>query len=108
MRLRYKISERIYNSDTIPKRGYYVVKLNDSGIAKKVRIQEQLKPLNNNELLIKYTNDNWNLNIGAESYFFQEGKGEIYENAKYGGLKIDKEGNSLLLGLYNEKLEFIE
>ena len=108
MRLRYKISERIYNSDTIPKRGYYVVKLNDSGIAKKVRIQEQLKPLNNNELLIKYTYDNWNLNIGAESYFFQEGKGEIYGNAKYGGLKIDKEGNSLLLGLYNEKLEFIE
>jgi len=108
MRLRYEISERIYGSDTIPKRGYYVIKLNDSGIAKKIRIQEQLKPLHNNEILIKYTSDNWNLNIGAESFFFQEGEGEKFEAAKYGGLKIDKEGNSILIGLYDESLTLIK
>jgi len=108
MRLRYEISERTYDSDSIPKRGYYVLKLNDSGIAKKIRIQEQLNPLNKNELLIKYTSDNWNLNIGAESFFFQEGEGEKFEAAKYGGLKIDKEGNSILIGLYDENLNLIK
>jgi len=109
MRLRYEISETDFlYLDSIAKRGYCVIKLNDSGIAKKVRIQEQLKPLNNNELLIKYTCDNWNLNIGAESFFFQEGEGEKYEAAKYGGLKIDKEGNSVLIGLYDENLKKIK
>ncbi|PHS66924.1 MAG: hypothetical protein COB12_05660 [Flavobacterium sp.] len=60
------------------------------------------------ELLIKYTSDNWNLDIGAESYFFQEGEGEKYEEAKYGGLKIDKEGNSVLIGLYDVNLKQIK
>ena len=109
MRLRYKISERDFSYlDSVAKRGYCVIKLNDSGIAKKVRIQEQLKPQHKNELSIKYTRDNWNLNIGAESFFFQEGEGEKYEAAKYGGLKIDKEGNSVLIGLYDENLKQIK
>ncbi len=110
MRLRYEISEAdiLTNYDSIAKRGYYVLKLNDSGIAKKIRIQELLNPLNKNELLVKYTSGNWNLSIGAESFFFQEGEGEKFEAAKYGGLKIDKEGNSILIGLYDENLKQIK
>jgi len=108
MQLRYEISERIYNPDSIPKRGFYVIKLNDSGIAKKVRIQEEKEPISTEELLIKYTRNDWNLNIGAESFFFQEGEGEKFEAAKYGGLKIDPEGNSILIGLYDESLKLIQ
>ncbi len=108
MALRYKISEGI-SSEDIPKRGYCVVRLDGNGVADKVRFQKGLIPLNVNEHLIEYTSsDKWNINIGAESFFFQEGQAKKYERAKYGGVRIDKDGNSLLIGLYDEQLKNIE
>ncbi len=108
MRLRYKISSENFSYlDSIPKRGYYVVKLNPNGVTEKVRIQKNKEPLIQGEFLIEYTKGSWDLNIGAESFFFQEGEGGKYEKAKYGGLKIDTEGNSILVGLYDEELNHI-
>ena len=108
MTLRYKISEDI-DFDNIPKRGYCIVRLESSGIANKIRFQKDLTPLNEGEHLIEFTSsDKWNVNIGAESYFFQEGQAEKYEKAKFGGVKIEKNGNSLLIGLYDEQLQKIE
>ncbi len=107
MRLRYEISDNT-NYDSISKRGYCVVQLKPNGIARRVRIQNGKTPLNDNEHLIEYTSGKWSMNIGAESFFFQEGEGEKYEKAKYGGIKVDNQGNSLLIGLYDEKLKRIE
>lgn len=109
MRLRYTISESI-NYDSISKRGFCVVKLQENGIAKKVRIQESRNPINDKEYLIEYTSyKEWRgINIGAESFFFQEGEAKKYENAKYGGIKVDHQGNSLLVGLYDTKRKKIE
>lgn len=108
MALRYKTSEDI-NSENIPKRGYCVVQLDTNNVANKVRFQKDLTPLNKDEYLIKYTSsDRWNINIGAESFFFQEGQAKKYDKAKYGGVKIDKSGNSLLIGLYDEQRRKIE
>lgn len=108
MDLRYAISENS-SYDSIAKRGFCVVKLEENGVAKKVRIQENKTPLNNNEYLIEYTSRQWRgLNIGAESFFFQEGEAEKYENAKYGGVRVDSHGNSLLIGLYDEHRKKIE
>jgi len=108
MALRYKISEDIH-SQNIPKRGYCVVQLNGKGVASKARFQKDPTPLNKGEHLIEYTSsDKWNINIGAESFFFQEGQGKKYEKAAYGGVKIDKGGNSLLVGLYDDEQKKIE
>lgn len=108
MRLNYSISEDIDNKN-ISKRGFCVVKLSDTGIAKKVRLQDGKLPLNDKEYLIKYTLRGWRgINIGAESFFFQEGESKKYDKAKYGGLKVDNEGNSLLIGLYDENRKKIE
>ncbi len=106
MRLNYSIARG--KTDSITKRGYCVVKLDANAIAEKVRFQEKLEPLNDKEYLIKYTAGSWSINIGAESFFFQEGEGERFEKAEYGGLKIDSKGNSILIGLYDEKLKLIE
>jgi uncharacterized membrane-anchored protein len=108
MSLSYAISDNV-NSDSISKRGFCVVKLEENSIAKKVRIQENKTPINDNEFLIAYTSKEWRgINIGAESYFFQEGEADKYENAKYGGIKVDNQGNSLLIGLYDENRKKIE
>jgi uncharacterized membrane-anchored protein len=108
MDLRYKVSETDY-SDSIPKRGYCIVKLDSIGVAKRVRFQETLSSLPKGYYAIEYTrSNNWRVNIGAESYFFQEGKSAKHGKAKYGGIKVDGSGNSLLIGLFsnpNQKIE---
>jgi uncharacterized membrane-anchored protein len=108
MALRYKISDTSYD-DNLPKRGYCVVQIDSCGVAEKVRFQKDTNPLNDDEMIIKYNASNsWNIHIGAESFFFQEGHAKKYEQAKYGGIKIDKSGNSLLIGLYDENRKKIE
>jgi len=101
MQLRYKIA-RDFNHDSIPKRGYFVVKLDANSVAQPIRIQPGREPRSTGELLIEYTAPrSWDMNIGAESYFFQEGKAARYDSARYGGLRIDAKGNSLLVALYD-------
>lgn len=41
------------------------------------------------------------LRLGAESYFFEEGTAAIYEQARYGGLRVAPDGASVLVGLYD-------
>lgn len=107
MRLRYKISQNV-RDDSISKRGFCVVKLKPNGVAEKVRLQKEELPLNDEEYLIEYTSEYFSINIGAESFFFQEGESGKYEKAKYGGIKVDASGNSLLIGLYDKDLKYIK
>ncbi|RYY12861.1 MAG: hypothetical protein EOO04_32885, partial [Chitinophagaceae bacterium] len=87
MRLRYAIAGAT-SADSVPNRGYYVLRMNDSGVAQKVRVQEHKQLLNSEELLIAYKSGEWDKNIGAESFFFQEGEAEKYASARYGGLRV--------------------
>ena len=108
MALRYRIARNM-DHETSPARGYCVVRIASGGVAEDVRFQENTTPVNDGEYLIKYkTKDSWDVSFGAESFFFQEGHAEKYEEAKYGGLRVDKNGNSLLTGLYDENRKKIE
>ncbi|MCY4781293.1 GDYXXLXY domain-containing protein [Sphingobacterium sp. UT-1RO-CII-1] len=108
MNLRYEISTNL-GTDNIPKRGYFVLQLDKNGVARRVRIQKDNKPLHENEYIINYHGTNsWQISIGADSYFFQEGDAHKYEKAIYGGVKLDNKGNSLLVGLYNKERKRIE
>ena len=58
MRLRYAISND-FNSDSISKRGFCVVTLDEGGVAEKVRIQKHQTPIYDDEFLIEYTLGDW-------------------------------------------------
>lgn len=108
MTLNYDIAADLTQKD-IAKRGYFIVQLDSKGVANRIRIQENTKPLKEGEHAINYTAINrWSVSIGANSYFFQEGDAEKYQHAKYGGVKLDENGNSLLVGLYDEQRRKIE
>lgn len=107
MSLRYEIAQNLH-IDSIPKRGFCVIKTGPKGVFERVRLQGNRTPLNTGEQLIGYRSDKWTINIGAESFFFQEGESKKYEKARYGGLMVDKNGNSLLVGLYDEQLHKIK
>jgi len=109
MRLDYEITRQI-RSRNHSKRGYVVVERDEFGVAQLKRIQPNLTPKSNKEFLIPYTSNGRSsqFNIGAESYFFQEGTGKKYEAAKYGGLRLDKKGKSVLEGLYDKNFAQIK
>ena len=110
MRLSYAISrpedEELFKN--LSQKGYAVLKLNQNNVAELVRYQEEATPLNPQEQLLKYSKSSWTVNLGAESYFFEEGQAKFFEQAKYGGLKVDEEGNSILVGLYDEKKQLLK
>ena len=108
MILSYQIADEVMEK-RIPTKGYCVVRLDSNQVAKRVRFQKKQTPLYQDEHLIEYTSpDFWTVNIGAESFFFQEGEAAKYDKAKYGGLRIDKHGNSVLIGLYSQDLKLIK
>ena len=108
MTLSYSVVRELREADSIPNRGFLVVKCDGNSVASKLRVQSDKSPLDENEYLIKYYSGDRNPTIGSESFFFQEGKGEIYEKAKYGGVKAAKSGNIVLIGLYDENFQLIE
>jgi len=107
MRLSYDIARNV-KTDSLSKRGYCVVKLNEKSVAEKLRFQDKLNPKNDGEYCIRYNASKWNVDIGTDSFFFQEGEGEKYEKAKYGGVMVDNNGKSILVGLYDEQYVKIE
>ena len=112
MRLSYAIvreNTRLKDKKNTLKSGYCVIEINDKGIARKKRLQAGVFPKSESEYSIRFNSESSRgINIGAESYFFEEGTAEKYEKAKYGGLMVDNKGNSILVGLFNEKLEEIK
>ena len=107
MTLNYEVSREITKQKDV-EGTYLVISKDESDIGHFKRIQTSEEPLSENEYLIKVKRGEWSTRIGAESYFFQEGKAEIFEDAEYGCLRIDKYGNSVLVGLYSEDLKLLE
>ncbi len=108
MWLNYQIANEARRDTSLSRFGYCVVNLDEYKIAQKVRFQKDVQPLNADEMIIKYSMKTRGLSIGADSYFFEEGSREKFQPAKYGGLRVDKNGNSILVGLYDEDKRFIE
>jgi uncharacterized membrane-anchored protein len=105
--LKYKIVNGL-NFDSLHKRGFIVVKLDLNSIAERIRFQTRSDSTKVSEYLIEYSKGYFSLNIGAENYYIQQGDAKKYELAKYGGVKVDAKGNSILLGLYDANLKKIE
>jgi uncharacterized membrane-anchored protein len=83
--------------------GKLVVALDERGVARFVRRHDG-GPLAPGEALLRFRARD-GIQLGAESFFFEEGQAERYQAAKYGELKVDDAGNSILVGLRSEELE---
>jgi len=96
MVLRYAIAGGITEVQ-LKDKGCIVVSLDKNDVANFVRVHkgEGLQP---GEYLLFYRNRG-GLRLGAESFMFQEGDADMYSNARYGELKVDESGASVLVGL---------
>ena len=110
MRLRY--ADAAFPADGIaakmPLRGRVILKSDDAGVATFVRADDG-SALQEGEFRMKYKLfvSTEGLRYGAESFFFQEGDAKLYENAKYGVLRVDEAGSSVLVGLADENKNLI-
>lgn len=107
MKLEYEAATGV-SLDTIPRKGFCIVKTNSMGWHERIRFQRELNPLFQGECPIAYTTDRYNVHIGSSSYFFQEGKAHLYDSASYAGMKVDHKGNSVLVGLYDKNRRLIK
>jgi uncharacterized membrane-anchored protein len=100
MALRYEIAREVPRDQLKKDKGHIVVSLDMNNVAKFVRVHKG-EPLQEGEYLLFYRNRG-ELRLGAESFMFQEGDVRLYEWAKYGELKVDPSGASVLVGLRGE------
>jgi uncharacterized membrane-anchored protein len=102
MTLRYAIARDVTKAQ-LKRKGRIVVSLDPNDVAKFVRVHKG-EDLQTGEYLLFYRNRR-GLRLGAESFMFQEGDAKLYANARYGELKVDESGKSVLVGLRSENFK---
>ena len=107
MVLRYALANNIQKKIKSKNDGVVVLKVNNKGVASFKREYKQGDVINKSEWILKYKKRGRTIRICAESFFFQEGYGEYFQGAKYGELKVSKQGDPVLIGLRNKDIEKI-
>lgn len=69
---------------------------------------DQGEPLQTNQLRVKYHQHSGSLTVGTNAYFFQEGHGERFAQARYGAFRVGNDGTALLTDLLNEQGKVIQ
>jgi len=99
MRLDYAIARALSMGAGSPRDGQLVVRLDDRGVAHFVRLHSAGTPLGPGEHLLLYRRRGSRTRIGTDAFFFQEGHANRYAGARYGELRVDGTGGSVLVGL---------
>ena len=98
MRLNYSITRPIETQFNWPRDGAIVVTLDAQGVATFVRHHES-QPLQPGERLLRYRKRDRRVRVATDAFYFEEGSAARYVRARYGELKVDSEGNSVLVGM---------
>lgn len=79
--------------------GYAIVSRDADGVASLVRTQREPFPRSGDELAIRYRLRGHELRIATNAWFFEEGTAARWQPARYGELRVDRDGTALLTGL---------
>ena len=83
--------------------GRVVVSLDEKSIASFKRLASDMS-LAKNEVMLRYRVRGGRLKFATNAFFFEEGKGAVYEPARYGQFRVASNGELLLTGLYDKEL----
>lgn len=107
MALRFAIADAIYGaldnkSENIT--DSVIVQLDAQQRASFVALDQQ-QALQEGQLRLQFRLRNGEVKFATNAFFFQEGSGEIYEQAKYGLFRVGTQGNLLLTHLVDAQLQ---
>lgn len=97
--------------------GYAVVRPDEKGVARLVRVQAAAEPRAAGEFALHFRVRGAGLGgatarsavrFATNAYFFAEGQGKIYEAARYGEFRVSAEGEPRLVALLDADLKRIE
>ncbi|MCZ6854227.1 MAG: GDYXXLXY domain-containing protein [Gammaproteobacteria bacterium] len=63
------------------------------------------QPLEPGQHLLRYRKRGESVRLGSDAYFFEEGTGEDYSSARFGEIRLNAKGDSVLTGLRDESGE---
>ncbi len=72
-----------------------------------VRVDNTEQALADNEKLMHFRVKRWRVDLGANSFFFQEGKAEDFNGTRFGEVRVDDEGHSILVGLRDKDFKLL-
>ena len=102
MILRYEIARPMV-AVKLKAEGHLVVRLDENDVASGLKFYTG-QPLQPDEHLLFFRNRGV-MRFGAESFFFQEGDADLYSRARYGELRGDESGRSVLIGLRDDDFQ---
>jgi uncharacterized membrane-anchored protein len=102
MRLDYAIARELLNHHDWPDDGRIVVVNDADGVARFVRREERGVGLGVAEHLLRYRRRAGQIRIGTDAFYFQEGLADLYRGARYGELRVDADGEGVLIGLRDQ------
>ena len=108
MNLDYQIINDSYKDLKNLKKGYIKIYTDEQNIGHYMDVQNSLTSLSKNEKLIYFIKNYNTLDIGANSFFFQEGQRYLFQNAKYAEVIILKNGKLRLKYLLDKNLKIIK
>lgn len=105
MVLRYDIVDSLYvfelEEESKLSKGFVMLEKDDRGISHFVGVSEEWKKGS-----IAFRKDmSGTYSIGADSYFFEEGTGDLYQGARYAEFYIYDKGKIKIKGLLNKDME---
>lgn len=102
--IRRAVNQR--HGDDAPKArdGHAIVRLDDQRIGHFQRLADSQGTLKDDERRLHYRLRDGQVRFATDAFFFQEGRAEHFEQARYGRFRINDNGEPLLVDLYDGEL----
>jgi uncharacterized membrane-anchored protein len=110
MRLNFAVpAEAQRNRPSLLGRRWAIVALDDRGVATvQQMIDEQPTVVQPGLLALPMRVKNGRWIVGTDAWFFKEGTAKTWERARFGVLRVGKDGTALLVGMADEALSILE
>lgn len=108
MILNYDITESARGEARNLRKGYIRVRLNNLKAAEFMKVSKEYLPSSDNELSIQFHQNDSTIDIGVNSYLFQEGAGNRFQRAQYAEVIELKNGKLRLKHLLDKDFNIIK
>src|SRR5690606_16514398 len=100
MALRYAMADEVARAaaEQGVSDGRIVIELNADGVARFVRIYGG-GSLGEGELLLRFRKRGESVRLASDAWFFEEGTGESYRGARFGEVRVSKDGEAVLVAV---------